>query len=58
MDKGGKLVAFPNLGAASVVSDVAARVILTNLGAAPVTGDLNSARLSINRADFGAASIS
>ena len=57
MNKGGKLIATPNLVAASVTSYVAARVILAHLVATSVTGDLDAVRLRDNAADFVAASI-
>jgi hypothetical protein len=57
MNKGGKLIATPNLVAASVTSYVAVRVILAYLVATSVTGDLDAVRLRDNAADFVAASI-
>ena len=57
MNKGGKLIAAPNLVAASVTSYIAVRVILADLVATSVTGDLDAVRLRDNAADFVAASI-
>jgi hypothetical protein len=57
MNKSGKLIATPNLVAASVTSDVAARVILADLVSISVTGDLDAIRLRDNAADFVAVSI-
>jgi hypothetical protein len=57
MNKGGKLITAPNLVAASVTSYVAARIILADLVATSVTGDLDAVRLRDNAADFIAASI-
>jgi hypothetical protein len=57
MNKGGKLIATPNLVAAPVASHVAVRVIFAQLVATSVTGDLDAVRLRDNAADFVAASI-
>jgi hypothetical protein len=57
VNKRGKLIAAPNLVAASVTSYVAARVIFADLVATSVTGDLDAVRLRDNAADFVAAPI-
>jgi hypothetical protein len=48
MNKGGKLIATPDLVAASVTSYVAVRVILADLVATSVTSDLDAVRLRDN----------
>jgi hypothetical protein len=57
MNKGGKLIAASNLVAASISRFVAARVILANLIATSVTGDLDAVRLRHNAANLVTTSV-